>query len=147
MLFCCLMFMLPALGQDSSSVSVLVDQSPPEAKSGILHLIWAFANSAVGVTLISGALFWILGRIFTASPKAEQLVNTYKGLFFDAVRHAEKTIPDGSPNTSASRADAALKFILQLEPALAKKKEADVRAALNIAHSALEEKANGEGIV
>jgi hypothetical protein len=106
----------------------------------LASLLWAFLNSPVGVTVVSSVLLLLVGKFFTATPEREKVFETYKGLFFDAVRYAEKAIPDGSPNVAAARADAALKFALQLEPKLGRKKDVDVRAAINLAHAEVEKK-------
>ena len=116
----------------------------PENAS-VWTLVWTFVNSPLGVTLIVSVVSAVLTMIFKAKPGAEKLVDEHSGLFFDAIRHAEKAIPDNTTNKSAQRADAALKYLLKLETPLKKKKEAKLREALTVAHKRVEEKATKPG--
>ena len=82
-----------------------------------------------------------LGKVFTAKPKWKALVLQYGPKFMQAVKMAEKNIPDNTPNKGAARLDAALKFLIQLEPKLHTVKETDLKAALTAVHTTAE--ANG----
>lgn len=99
--------------------------------------LWAFANSPVGVALVSGVALFLLGRLFTAKPGWRATYDRYRGLFFDAVRYAEKAIPDGTEDRAAAKADAALKWLLKMEPALRGENEADLHAAISEAHDTM----------
>lgn len=110
---------------------------PPEAHaSGAGTLLWTFANSPVGLMVISSVLVFVLGKVFMAKPEWQKVFDQYRGAFFDAVSHAEKAIPDDTPNTAARRADAALKFLLQLYPHLEKVPKAELNKAVAEAHAA-----------
>lgn len=109
------------------------------APSSVGTLIWAFANSPIGVTVLSALGCMVIGAYFKRHPEWKQTFDQHNGLFFDAVRHAEKAIPDDVPNPAAQKADMALKFILKLEPGLSGKKEVDLRRAITEAHDKLKE--------
>lgn len=115
----------------------LAQTQTPEA-SGILAMLWAFANSPAGMTILSTACLAILGKVFTAKPEWFRILLAHKGVFFDACRWAEKAIPDGTPNVAMARADAALKFILEQEPRLKLVDEATIRRAISVAHGEAE---------
>jgi hypothetical protein len=102
-------------------------------------MLWALLNSPVGVTVVGGVLVWVLGLLFTRQPTWESVFVKYRGQFFDAVRHAEKAIPDGQGEASG-KVDAAMKFLLQMEPSLARYKEKDLKHALAEAHAEVEAK-------
>lgn len=106
----------------------------------MIQQFWAALNTPIGVTIVSAVVVFILGRIFTQVPKAQALFETYKGPLMDAVRWAEKAIPDDSPNTGLQRFDAALKYVLKVQPQLANVKETDLHAMINQAHTEAEEK-------
>lgn len=106
-------------------------------------LVWAFVNSPVGVSIVGGAFAFVLARLFTAQPSWQRTYDEYGGLFFDAVRHAERSIPDNTPNRAAQRADSALKFLLRLEPKLASKPKVDLMRGLTEAHDTIKANTNG----
>ena len=120
---------IPALAQETTPVVM--------QETNIPALLWAFLNSQVGVIVVATVAGSILGVIFKKQPSWQVLYDQHKGLIFDAVRHAEKAIPDGTANPGAQKADAALKFLLQFDPALAGKKELDIRKAITAAHDEL----------
>lgn len=98
--------------------------------SDVWSLIWAVANSPLGITIISAVVIFLLGKVFTAKPEWEKTFIQYRGLFFDAVRAAEKAIPDTTENKSAAKADAALKYLLKIEPGLSRSPTEDLKRAL-----------------
>lgn len=106
----------------------------------VWQLIWTFLNSPFGISLVGAVVLWILARIFKAKPEWEKIYHEHSGLLVDAVKYAEKRIPDNSPNKAAARADAALKYVLKVESRLAKK-EGDLKTAIALAHVDVEEKA------
>src|SRR4051812_47816888 len=98
-------------------------------------LLWAFLNSSLGLTIVVGMFTTVMAKIATVKPEWFALFVAHKGAFFDAVRYAEKAIPDDSPNVNLLRADSALKFILRLEhPELSKADESALRSAITKAH-------------
>jgi hypothetical protein len=109
----------------------------------LLDRIVAYVNSSAGLTVISAILVFILGKIFTAKPAWKLVYDKYLPLLMQGVKHAEKAIPDGyAPNKAFLRADAALKFVIQLEPALAKVSAAVLSQAITMAHAAAETNEN-----
>lgn len=100
-------------------------------------ILWNFVNSPVGLMIVGTILAGILGAVFKAQPAWQVVFDKHKGLFFDAVRAAEKAIPDDTPNPGAAKADFALKLILKLEPSLTGAKEVDLQKAITAAHDAL----------
>lgn len=106
----------------------------------MLDKLWIFANSPLGISLISGLILWLLSLLHRKKPSWEKLLLDYRGIIFDAVRMAEKAIPDDSPSKSAQRIDMALKYLLKIEPALKKKRSSDLQRALQQAHK---EKSSG----
>lgn len=111
-----------------------------EEAASIGTLIWAFANSPVGVSIISGVVLFILAHVWKAKPAWEKVYDAYKGLFFDAVRTAEASIPDDVEGTAGKKADAALQLILKLEHPIRNKSKKDLRLALDKAHTEIEAK-------
>jgi hypothetical protein len=100
-------------------------------------LVWVFVNSPFGLTIIASLFGTGMGFFFTRNPKWKVIFESNRGIFFDAVRYAEKAIPDTTENKAASRADAALKFILRLEPHLNGIPPADLKRAITEAHDKL----------
>lgn len=109
-----------------------------------LHEIWDFLNnSPVGIAIVSTVLAsflaTVVGLVLRRRPKWQKTYDTYRPYLFDAVRFAEQVIPDSTPG-AVGKMDRALKFLLTLEPSLAKANEADLKRALTEAHDKLEEK-------
>lgn len=102
--------------------------------------LWAFLNSPVGVTIIGGFFAYLLGKVVTAKPEWETVFNRYRGLFFDAVRAAEKAVPDNAENKTARKADEALKWLLKIEPGLNGQKGEVLNRALAEAHDMIRKK-------
>lgn len=95
-------------------------------------MIWDFLNSPLGITLVVGLISTVLGYIFKKKPHWENVYDEHKALFFDAVRHAEKAIPD-SKGGALAKVDAALKYVELLEPKVAVDKKTAIKA-LDKAH-------------
>ena len=110
------------------------------AEVNIGAIIWAFLNSPVGMALVMGFLAWILGKLWASKPEWEKYYNTYKGAFFSAVKWAEQHIDDDAEGAAATKADAALKYLLKIQPGLSKYKEESLREAITKAHTDIEEK-------
>jgi len=74
-------------------------------------------NSPLGIALVSGLFATFCTWLFKRVPAAEKLFNSAaRPIFFDAVRWAEKQIPDGSQDVATRRLDEALKFVATLDP-------------------------------
>ena len=70
--------------------------------------LWALVNSPVGVSLVASVALWAINKLYAAKPEWQQ----YEGTLIQAVRWAEKEIPDEAENKHLRRADAALKYAL-----------------------------------
>jgi hypothetical protein len=106
----------------------------------VLHYLWIFLNSNIGMELVAGCFLTVLGWVFTKIPKAEKFFELYKAPLFHVVREVERLIPDDTPNKAMKRADAALKLLLQVAPELQKQSETTLRTMLNKAHEEAEKK-------
>ena len=111
------------------------------AWDSILLSVWSAVNSPLGITMVAGALLWVLNKLYSVKPLWQQ----YEGAVIAAVKYAEKAVPDDSANTSLARLDAALKYVLQVyESAQGRKateKEiADLTNGIQITHAQLEAK-------
>ena len=119
-----------------------VESTAPMVAGNWLAMIWAFLNSPTGLLIVGTILAFILGKIFTAKPAWKTLALKYGPSLMSAVKQAEKAIPDGTPNKSLARLDAALKFVIALEPKLAFVNAADVKAAITAVHTQAESNDN-----
>ena len=119
-----------------------MESTPPIDAVNWLATMWSFINSPVGLTIVGAILAYILGKVFTAKPAWKTVVLQYGPSLMVAVKKAEKAIPDGTDNKSLSRLDAALKFVIELEPKLAGANVADVKAALTAVHTQAETNEN-----
>ena len=105
-------------------------------------MVWTFVNSPMGLTIIGFLLMMVAGKIFTKKPKWKELVLAHGPLLMQAVKKAEKEIPDDTSNKGMNRLDQALKFLIALEPKLYKQKEEDLKKALTAVHTTAEANKN-----
>ena len=82
-----------------------------------------FGNSTVNYVLISEMMDEV------------NKVRIREGTIIAAVKYAEKTIPDGSPNVSQARLDEALKYVLAV---YAKADAQAVKEGIQITHERME---------
>ena len=73
-------------------------------------LVWGFVNSPVGVSMVSGIVLFLLGKLWKIRPSWEREFDRYRGVFFDAVRYA-----DSRGGKSSDKTAIALKYVLELE--------------------------------
>ena len=106
----------------------------------VLEALWAFANSAFGITIVSGIFLFILNRLYTAKPGWAK----FEGAIITAIQHAEKSIPDNTESRGAKRLNAALKYVLKVQmeagKKLSAKKVAEIREGIQIVHNDLSAK-------
>lgn len=76
----------------------------------VLNAIWTFLNSPIGLTIAGALLLMVLGWIARKKPQWQQ----YEGRIIEAIKWAEKAIPDDTPNKGAQRLDAALGYVVRL---------------------------------
>ena len=107
--------------------------------------VWAFVNSPFGLmfvgTFMLPLLTLVMKKIFEKAPLLQDLYNTYKGPLFDAVKEAERLIPDNTTNSGLRKLDEAFKYVIKIAPDLAKHDPEKVKALLSQAHA--EEKKEG----
>jgi len=105
----------------------------------VLAGMWALMNSPVGVSLVASVALWLVNKVYAAKPEWQ----AYEGALIQAVRWAEKEIPDGSENKYLRRADMALKYALDAYERM-NGKRADIRMreqlaqGLEVVHADLE---------
>ena len=111
--------------------------------TAILAAAWAFANSALGIAILAGALLWILNRVYAARPAWAK----YEGAIIEAIKWAEKTIPDDTANKAGVKLNAALNYVLMIhgkateKPASTKDKDA-IAEGIRIVQAELEAAGN-----
>ena len=113
----------------------------------LLTALWTFANSSLGLLLAATLALWLLNRLYLKKPIWKQ----YEGTIIAAVKWVEKQIPDGTANTSAAKLDQALKYVLRVHEATAKraataKEINELTEGIQIIHAELEaDDALGDG--
>jgi len=78
--------------------------------TAILEALWTFANSPLGIAAISAACAYLLGRLFIARPAWRE----WEGAIIEAIKMAERQIPDDAENKSLRRLNAALAYVLRI---------------------------------
>lgn len=134
---CFLLNFASAAFGDDTPATALAPPSAPSTLAVLGGLCWTFLNSTVGAGFVAILVSGVVTMIVKANPKAKEIYDHYKPVFFDAVRAAEKAIPDDTPNPAFQKMDMALKLALQLEPKLATVNETDLRRAITQAHDEL----------
>jgi tetrahydromethanopterin S-methyltransferase subunit D len=105
----------------------------------MLETVWTILNSPAGITAMVTLVIFIINKIYAAKPIWRQ----YEGLFTQAVKMAEKAIPDDSPNKSVRRLDEALKYINRVLAAYnIKATGAEVLNGIEIIHAEQEQTGN-----
>lgn len=125
-----------AVGEEDVG-EVVEDKGP-----GIGAAVWAFLNTPLGISVVGAILAFVLGKVFTAKPKWKKLMLKHGPALMQAVKTAEKNIPDDVENAGLARLDAALQYLIDIEPKLKAAKDSDVKAALSAVHSAAESHGN-----
>jgi hypothetical protein len=99
-------------------------------------------NMPVVVALIVALVLFSLNIVFDKRPSWRKKWNDYLPAFGQAVRHAEKAIPDNHPNKAILRADEALKYLIRLLDELGARVAAtdtsDLRMGLSATHAELD---------
>jgi type II secretory pathway component PulF len=105
------------------------DTAAPTVAKGFGAVVWDFLNSAPGIAILAGVLLYVLNRLYAKRPLWEQ----FEGVIINAVKTAEKAIPDDTPNKAAARLDSALKLVIATYEEYQKRKatEAEVLALKN----------------
>ncbi len=134
--------LMPAVAMGGDAPATSPAASPAAAEQGIGSALWAFVNSPVGIAIVGSLVAWLLARLYTTKPTWK----TYEGYIVEAVKFAEKSIPDDVENKGLRRADEALKYIsgifsqINSRPPTAKEAKS-LEQGINLVHERLE--ANG----
>ena len=75
----------------------------------VLVGVWALMNSPVGVSVVASIALWMVNKVYAAKPEWQ----AYEGALIQAVRWAEKEIPDEADNKYLRKADLALQYALK----------------------------------
>ena len=103
------------------------------------QIAWKLLNSPAMITLMAGAMLWLLNRLYASRPAWQ----AFEGTIIAAVKWAEKEISSDTPNKALSRLDAALNYVLKVyeeargNPADAKTRT-ELREGIQIIHAELE---------
>ncbi len=105
----------------------------------MLELIWKGLNSPVLIALLAAAVLWGLNKLYAAKPAWAR----WEGTIIEAIKAAEKAIPDDTPNRALSRMNSAMRYVLNVYKEMrgrdAKPSEvAALREGINIVHAKLE---------
>lgn len=119
-----------------------VDPVSSEEGLSVGNLIWGFMNSSVGISVVVFILSVIAGKIFTAKPKWKKYIIKYGPQIMQAVKVAEKKIPDDTKNKGLGKLDTALGYLIEIEPKLKNAKEVDLKQALTAVHAKAESSGN-----
>jgi hypothetical protein len=74
----------------------------------ILDTAWAFLNSPLGISMVVSAVGSLVAVIIAKVPFAKK----WGGILIEAVKYAEKAIPDDTKNTGLKKIDIALEYAL-----------------------------------
>jgi len=135
----------PAFADDTvaEAVEPVAEAVQPASEGGSFgKAVWAFLNSSVGVSCVVFVLSVLAGKVFTAKPKWKQYVIKYGPQIMQAVKVAEKKIPNDVENSGLAKLDEALKYLIEIEPKLKGAGEADLKQALTSVHTKAEADGN-----
>lgn len=76
----------------------------------ILTGLWQIVNSVPAIMAMAVLLGWVLTKLYAIRPAWE----AYEGTIISAIKHAEKAVPDDSPNKAVVRLDEALRYVLKV---------------------------------
>ena len=101
--------------------------------------VWTFLNSTLGIGILAGGLLWVLNLVYAKKP----LWQSFEGIIINAVKMAEKAIPDDTQSASAAKLDHALKLVVAVYEEYAKRKATDaevlsLKNGISIVHDKLD---------
>ncbi len=76
----------------------------------VLNAIWTFLNSPLGITAVAAVVLYLLKRARERYPAWMD----WEGSIIEAVKLAEKNIPDDADNKSLRRFNDALVYVLKV---------------------------------
>ena len=108
----------------------------------ILAMVWAFLNSPFGLGMVITAVMWIGAKIYASRPSWRK----YEGAIIEAIKFAEREIPDDTPNKAIGRINAALQYVLKIHREINNRgatpeEVTEIKEGIRIVHAELE--ANG----
>ncbi len=99
-------------------------------------------NSPAVVSLLITLALIVINRLFDHRPGWKRKWEKYSPVFIQAVRYAEKAIPDDNPNKALRRADEALKYAIRLLDEHGRRitsaDTSDLRLAISATHAELD---------
>ena len=105
----------------------------------ILDLMWLFVNSPFGMAIVVTVLTGLGAKVYASRPQWKK----YEGAIIEAIKYAEKAIPDDTENKAARKFDCALRYVLKIHNEVENRtaKPADVAMlseGIRIIHAGLE---------
>lgn len=105
----------------------------------LLETMWAVINSPAGITAMASMVLWGLNRLYASHPAWVK----YEGSIIEAVKFAEKSIPDDVENKGLRRFDIALQYVLKVFREVEKRdpkeqEKHELAQGISIVHSDLE---------
>jgi len=109
----------------------------------ILAMVWAFLNSPFGLGMVITAVMWIGAKIYASRPSWRK----YEGAIIEAIKFAEREIPDDTPNKSLCRINAALQYVLKIHREINNRgatpeEVTEIKEGIRIVHAELESNGN-----
>lgn len=101
-------------------------------------MVWAFAQSGTGIAVQAFLLVLVLNWVFSKKPAWAG----FEGTIVEAIRKAEKAVPDETENKGLAKFDSALKHVLKVYEERRGKKaspkvEAELAEAVKLKHNDL----------
>jgi hypothetical protein len=137
-------FVVPIVIGIVAPVSVFAQAVSPVAPAAtpavsVAGAVWAFLNSTLGIGILAGGLLWVLNLVYAKKP----LWQSFEGIIINAVKMAEKAIPDDTQSASAAKMDHALKLVVAIYEEYAKRKATDaevlsLKNGISIVHDKLD---------
>jgi len=84
--------------------------------------VWTFVNSPAAIVAFAGVCLWLLNRLYSKKPLWQQ----FEGTIIEAVRFAEKAVPDDAENKAVRRLDQALQYVLKIYEGMKSRPATDV---------------------
>jgi len=75
-----------------------------------MEQIWDILNEPLVIVALAGLLLYALNRLYAKVPIAKK----FEGAVIQAIREAERRIPDDTTNSSKAKLDTALQYVLKV---------------------------------
>lgn len=105
----------------------------------VLNAIWTFLNSPLGITAVAAVVLYLLKRARERYPAWMD----WEGSIVEAVKHAEKAVPDDAENKSLRRFNDALAYVLRVYQEASgtmpsSRERRDIEEGIRLKHAELE---------